>query len=133
MTGAGTANERSAGVLIVEQDRRIWLVHPTNQFGCYEVTFPTGSLEPGMSLQQTAIREAFAEIGLYVRILAWLDDVEPPTSVARIYVAERVAGTPADMGWETQSVSLAPLHAAEAILSASVDRALLPAWRRHIG
>lgn len=129
-TGAGSAKRPSAGVLIVEPDGRIWLVHPTNQFGGYVATFPKGSLEPGMSLQQTAIREAFEESGLHVRIIAWLDDVERSTSLARFYVAERVAGTPADMGWETQAVSLAPLDAAESILTASVDKALLAALRR---
>jgi len=99
----------SAGVIIREPDGRVWLTHPTNAFGGYKCTFPKGTAEEGMSLQATAVRETFEETGLKVRIVGFLGDFHRTTSVARIYLAERVGGTPAAAGWESQAVSLCPV------------------------
>jgi hypothetical protein len=54
----------SVGVVTLEPDGRIWAVAPTNAFGGYEVTFPKGTIDHGMTPQSTAIREAFEESGL---------------------------------------------------------------------
>ena len=98
----------SAGVIIEELDGRIWLCAPTNAFGGYNATFPKGSAEPGLSLQANAVKEAFEETGLQVRITGFLGDFERTTSVARMYRAVRVGGTPVEMGWESQAVHLCP-------------------------
>ncbi|QHE84732.1 NUDIX hydrolase [Hydrogenophaga sp. BPS33] len=97
----------AAGVVIQEPDGRIWLVCPTNQFGGYEITFPKGRTD-GKSLQATAVTEAFEECGLRVRLLRHLVDVKRSTTYTRYYLAERVGGTPAAMGWESQCVLLTP-------------------------
>ena len=62
----------AAGVVIVEDDGRVWAVSPSNRFGGYDTTFPKGRVDPGVNLQATAIREAFEESGLRVKILAHL-------------------------------------------------------------
>lgn len=98
----------ASGVVIEEPDGRVWLIHPTNQFGGYEGSFPKGTAEVDLSLQANAIKEAFEETGLKVEITGFLGDYERTTSVARMYTAKRVGGTPVNMGWETQAVSLVP-------------------------
>mgnify|MGYP003582811150 CR=1 FL=1 len=105
-----TAGEKhiGAGVVIEEPDGRVWLTHPTNAFGGYEATWPKGTAEDGLSLQANAIKEAFEETGLKVKIVGFIGDFERTTSVARMYRAVRVGGTPIDSGWESQAVSLAP-------------------------
>lgn len=96
----------SAGVVIEEADGRVWLVHPTNAFGGYQASWPKGKREPGLSLQATAIKEAFEESGLKVELVGFIADLERTTSVARFYRARRTGGSPAQAGWETQAVSL---------------------------
>lgn len=98
----------SAGVVIEEPDGRVWLTAPTNRFGSYAATFPKGTAEPELSLQATAIKEAYEETGLKVKITGFLGDYRRTTSVARLYRAVRVGGTPAAMGWEAQAVHLVP-------------------------
>jgi len=98
-----------AGVVTIEADGRIWLVSPTNRFGGYRNTLPKGTLEPGLSMQATAIKETWEESGLQVEIIALLGDFERSTSVARYFLARRIGGTPAAMGWESQAVCLVPV------------------------
>ena len=73
----------AAGVVVLEDDGRAWLVAPTNRFGGYEATFPKGRVDPGMGLQHTAIREAFEESGLAVELTAWLIDVRRTRTMPR--------------------------------------------------
>ena len=115
----------ASGVIIEEADRRFWVVHPTNGFGGYSTTFPKGTIEAGMSQQANAIKEAFEESGLKVEITGFVGDVVRTTSVARYYMARRVGGSPADMGWESQAVSLVPRDEIEEFLNAKVDRDLI--------
>lgn len=98
----------SSGVIIEESDGRVWLTAPTNSFGGYHATFPKGSAEPDLSLQANAIKEAFEESGLRVQITGFLGDFERTTSVARMYRARRVGGSPVDAGWEAQAVHMVP-------------------------
>lgn len=114
-----------AGVVIMEPDGRVWITKPTNEFGGYKHTFPKGTAEPGLSLQANAIKEAWEESGLKVQIVGVLGDFERTTSKARFYIARRVGGTPADMGWESQAMRLAPLKNANSLLNMGVDRSII--------
>lgn len=114
----------SSGVVIEEPDGRVWLIAPTNGFGGYDATFPKGKAEPELSLQANAIKEAFEESGLKVEITGMVGDFERTTSVARLYKARRVGGTPAAMGWESQSVSLCPRSAMYDLLNHPADHAI---------
>src|SRR3546814_3051951 len=80
----------SSGVIVEEPDGRVWLVGPTNGFGGYRSTFPKGNAEPELSLQANAIKEAFEETGLRVKITGFVGDFTRTTSVARLYRAVRV-------------------------------------------
>ena len=99
--------KRAAGAVIREADGRIWIVAPSNAFAGYQATFPKGTME-GKSAQATALVEVFEESGLQVRLIRHLIDVPRTQSYTRYYLAERVGGNPADMGWETQAVMLVP-------------------------
>ena len=56
-------------VVILEDDGRVWVVHPSNGFGGYPATFPKGTLDPGMLLRAAAIREAYEESGRNPKVL----------------------------------------------------------------
>lgn len=107
----------SSGVIIEESDGRVWVIHPTNQFGGYDASFPKGSAEPELSLQANAVKEAFEESGLQVEIVGHIGDFERTTSVARMYLARRVSGDPTASGWESQAVSLVPKEKLYGILN----------------
>ena len=120
----------AAGVVVVEDDGRVWAVAPSNRFGGYDATFPKGRVDPGVGLQATAIREAFEESGLRVRILAHLLDSTRTQTHTRFYLARRVGGNPALMGWESQAVHLAPPPSLPALLCNPHDRPVLAALAR---
>lgn len=121
----------AAGVAVVEDDGRVWLVSPTNRFGGYETTFPKGRVDRGASLQHTAVREAFEESGLMVELVAHLADVRRTQTFTRYYIARRIGGSPAAMGWETQAVHLVPLVQLRAIAAHPNDAALNEALERR--
>lgn len=118
-----------SGVIVVESDGRVWLTKPTNGFGGYQQTFPKGTVENGLPLQASAIKEAYEETGLKVRITGVLGDYERTTSVARYYIAQRVGGTPADMGWESQAVRLVPQGDLKKFLNMGVDKDIVDDYR----
>ncbi len=115
----------ASGAVIEEADGRIWLVAPTNGFGGYQATFPKGTVEYGLSLQGNAIKEVFEESGLKIVITGLIGDCERTTSVARIYRARRVGGSPVFMGWETQAVHLVPRERLGDHLNMKTDHAIV--------
>lgn len=120
----------AAGAVIVENDGRVWLVAPSNGFGGYRATFPKGRVDAGGTLQQTALREAFEESGLVVRLEAFLLDVRRTQTYTRYYIARRVAGSPARMGWESQAVHLVPARDLEQFADHPNDAAVIHAARK---
>ena len=117
----------SAGAVVVEPQGRVWVVHPTNGFGGYLTTFPKGRVATGVSLRETAVREVDEETGLAVELMGFLVDSPRSTSYTRYYLARRRAGSPADMGWESQAVSLVPVRQLRDFLNRSVDKAIASA------
>ncbi|MCP5179002.1 MAG: NUDIX hydrolase [Pseudomonadales bacterium] len=124
----------ASGAVVVEPDGRVWTVSPTNAFGGYTNTFPKGSLDAGhqLSLKANAIKEVFEESGLRVELLGFLVDTKRTTSTTRYYVARRVAGTPADMGWESQAVHLVPAKTLSHFASHPNDKPIIAALLQWI-
>lgn len=120
----GKGMRLGAGVIVQEPDGRVWVVHPTNAFGGYKASFPKGTVEDGLGLQASAIKEAYEESGLKVEIVGHFMDVARTTSVARYYLARRVGGTPADVGWESQAASLVPVGKLYEELNMATDHGL---------
>ncbi len=117
----------AAGAVVVEPQGRVWLVHPTNGFGGYQATFPKGRVDRSTSLHVTAVGEVYEETGLQVAPFAFLADSRRSTTYTRYYLAKRIGGSPAAMGWESQAVSLVPLQQLKAFLNRAVDQALVAA------
>lgn len=122
----------AAGAVVIEDDGRAWLVSPTNGYGGYAATFPKGRLDPGSTLQQTAVREVFEESGLLVRLEAHLLDLRRTQTYTRYYLARRIGGSPAMMGWETQAVHLAPAAALGRIATHANDTAVIERLRQVV-
>ena len=117
----------AAGVVVIEPDERVWAVAPTNGFGGYSLTFPKGRLEPGLDLRTSAIKEAHEETGLRVVVTGFLIDLPRSTTFTRYYLARRIGGTPAAMGWESQAVWLVPRTRLRQVITHANDRPLLDA------
>lgn len=115
----------AAGVVLVEPDQRVWIVHPTNQFAGYSATFPKGTRDPGRSLRATAVRECFEESALLTELTGCLGDADRTASRTRYYMGRRVGGNPADMGWESQAVSLVLLEMLAELLTSAYDQLLV--------
>lgn len=115
----------AAGVVVEEPDGRFWLVSPSNAFGGYTATFPKGRIDGHISRQASAIREAYEEAGLKVKIIGFFADSNRSQSYTRYYRAQRVAGNPALMGWESQAVHLVPRAALRKFLTHPNDLPLL--------
>lgn len=119
--------EPASGVVIEESDGRVWVVCPTNQHAGYKATYPKGHTETGLSLQATALKEAFEESGLQCEITGFLGDFPGGLTLTRYYRARRIGGTPAAMGWETQAVKLVPRDELAGVVNASRDRLIAEA------
>lgn len=117
----------AAGAVVIEPDGRLWIVAPSNAFGGYQATFPKGRVERDVSLQATAIKEVWEESGLLVELTAFLGDFRRTQTFTRFYLARRIGGHPADMGWESQAVHLATLARARELLNRETDQAVLDA------
>lgn len=112
----------ASGVIIHEPDGRVWLVKPEGGFGGYYYTFPKGGVEKTLNPQANAIKEAYEESGLKVKITGFAGDYEGDTSVTRLYHAVREGGRPTDHGKETEKVSLVPKDEVLKFLNRSRDR-----------
>ena len=127
------AGMRSAsGAVIVESDRRVWVVSPTNQFWGYINTFPKGTCSrvEFAALHANALKEVFEESGLRVELTGFLADSIRTESVTRYYLARRLGGNPTEMGWESQAVHLVPMTELASFVNQDVDRALVQ--RLHV-
>lgn len=122
----------AAGAVILEDDGRVWLVAPSNRFGGYTATFPKGRVDPGTSLQCACVREAYEESGLQVRIEAFLLDVRRTQTYTRFYIARRVGGSPACMGWESQAVHLVPAAQLRQVATHPNDAPVIAALERWL-
>jgi 8-oxo-dGTP pyrophosphatase MutT (NUDIX family) len=119
----------AAGVVVLEEDGRVWAVAPSNAFGNYPATFPKGTCESDLSLQATAMREAYEEAGLQVELTGFLVDVPRSTSYTRYYLGSRIAGHPGSMGWESQAVMLVPVDRLPEVLTNKNDTPIIKALR----
>lgn len=123
----------ASGAIIIEPDNRVWVIHPTNQFpGDTEATFPKGKLEKDLSLKANAIKEAFEESGLKIKLTGWACDSKRTTSITRYYFAERIGGHPKKMGWESQAVSLVPYDQLDNVLNLNIDKKIIPIIREKL-
>jgi ADP-ribose pyrophosphatase YjhB (NUDIX family) len=121
----------ASGAVVVEPDGRVWVISPSNEYAGYKHTFPKGTIYPSdkISLRANALKEVFEESGLQVELYDFLADSERSQTTTRYYLARRIGGNPADMGWESQAVHLVPraqltkvvTHANDAVVLQALD------------
>ncbi|MDB5850903.1 MAG: hypothetical protein JWP29_4655 [Rhodoferax sp.] len=109
----------------------MWLAGPTNGFGGTWV-FPKGRVVPGQGLEAPALREVYKELGLHVRLDAFLCDASRSTTFTRYFTATRVGGDPACCGWETQAAALVPFGRLGELLTGAHDAPILAALSAHL-
>lgn len=85
------------------------LVYPTGAFA-NALTFPKGGVDKGEDVRTAAKRETFEETGLLVRLDSHLGDFKRTTSIARMYIASFIGGSPYKAGPETDAVTVRPLN-----------------------
>lgn len=123
--GLQSGFKAAAGVVVMEPDGRVWVVEPTGHFAGYEHSFPKGTADQELTLQESAIKEAYEESGLQVEIVDYMGDVDRSMSMSRYYLARRVGGNPLDHGWETYAVKLVPTENLDKFLTKDVDQKLV--------
>lgn len=114
----------ASGVIMREGDK-VWVVHPTNEFGGYSATFPKGKLDYGLDMRSNAIKEVHEESGLKAELTGHAADIPRTTSYTRYYTGRRVDGHPADMGWESQKVSLVPIKNLHKVVTHPADQPIV--------
>ena len=84
----------SSGVVLLDRDGLVYIREVAGGFGGYDWSFAKGRLEPGISLEENALRELREEMGLEARIVGELGDYEarpasPASTSARLPAATR--------------------------------------------
>ncbi len=115
----------STGIIVVEDDGRIWVVEPKDHFGGYQHTFPKGKLEPDLTAQQNALKELYEEAGLSAEITGFVGDFKGTTGVSRYYLAKRTGGQPWTAHWESQAVKCVPADELGDYLNTDRDKEIL--------
>ena len=65
-----------------------------------------------------------------MRLRKHLVDVKRSQSYTRYFLAERVGGNPADMGWESQAVMLVPVEQLAQVLNSPNDAPIVDALEK---
>lgn len=119
----------ASGTVVVEPDGRVWVISPSNRFGGYTNTFPKGTIYPqqNFSLRANALKETYEESGLQIELCGFLADSDRSETTTRYYLARRIGGNPANMGWETQAVHLIPRSQLAQFVSHQNDKVVLKA------
>ena len=131
---------RSAGIIIIEPDGKMWIYEPKDHFAGYEHTFSKGGVESGLSLQQSAHKELYEELGLSANITGVLGDFDTPGTSTRYYIGVRSGGDPKDAesgltqpgAVETEKVKLVTPEDAAKLLNKKRDQEVLNALAAHI-
>ena len=127
-----SGKKAATGAIVVEPDGRVWLVAPTNRFGGYRYTFPKGTMTGTLGTAANALNEVFEESGLQIELLSHFIDTPRTRSFTRYYLARRLGGNPAKMGWESQAVLLVPAALLKDYVTAASDQPILAALKKVI-
>jgi 8-oxo-dGTP pyrophosphatase MutT (NUDIX family) len=87
----------SAGVILVEDDGRVWFYEPKNHFGGYQAALPKGRIDSTESEQQAALRELWEETGLTGEVTGIVGCYVGSTTITSFYRGQRTGGAP----WES--------------------------------
>lgn len=83
-------NIRASGVIVVEDNKLVWIRKVANNYGGYVYSFAKGRLESSLTIQQNAIKETLEETGFLTKITNWLMDING----IRFYLGNIIGGSP---------------------------------------
>ena len=121
-TPVGTTMRTCGGCVIENEEGKILLVLPSNNFGPW--TFPKGGVDEGESIPEAAKRETFEESGYTVELGDFLGVYTTSYTTTHYWKASPI-GNPGAPGWETQEVRWVTLDEAAALLENPRDHKLL--------
>lgn len=127
---AEAGKKRAAGIIMVEDDGKVWIVRPTGKYGGIEATFPKGRFSG--EILEGALRETWEETGFQAEITGFLGDYSRRATKTRYYIGRRIGGSPMAMGSESEAVVLGPVDKIRAILNMDVDKAIADDLANHI-
>lgn len=127
LTGGKT---QSAGMVVVEDDGRVWMYKPSGSWGGVTCGFPKGGLNAGETLQQAAMREMFEETGIVAEVQDYLGDMVGGYTQTRFYVGKRVGGAPWASGHESASVLLGTVDEAAKLLDQKGAQGMLSEFKK---
>jgi 8-oxo-dGTP pyrophosphatase MutT (NUDIX family) len=119
------ANITSSGVVVPSTDGRVYVRKVAGGYGGYKWSFAKGRIEPGLTLEQNALKELREEMGLEARIVAVLGDYGGDTGTTRFFIGEATGGDTKDIGPETDEVRLVAYDEASQLLNRQRDRDVL--------
>lgn len=121
---------KAAGVVIREPDGRVWVVAPSNAFGGYKATFPKGRWMacPPRLLRSWSKPTKSQDCRCACVSIWWMSNATQ--SYTRYFLAERVGGNPANMGWESQAVMLVPEAQLAQVLNSPNDVPIIDALKQ---
>lgn len=128
----------AAGVIVINERRQILLVQRGHEPQRGRWTLPAGRIEPGETPAQAAVREAFEETGLHVRIRHEALNVRLPAGdgrefdvhdfLASVVGGELVAGDDADDARWFSRDELSDLPLTENLLGFLQEAGLSDVW-----
>lgn len=116
-TPKSSTKSMSAGGILVDAQKRVLLREPANHFDGYVWTFAKGKVEPGISLENTALREVREETGYEARIVAAIPGEFKGGTGVTVYFLMRPKGEPAKHDNETASIRWASIDEARMLIS----------------
>ena len=119
------AHVTSSGVVVPSGDGRVYVRKVAGGYGGYKWSFAKGRIEPGLTLEENALKELKEEMGLEARIVAVLGDYGGDTGTTRFFIGEATGGDTNDIGPETEEVRLVAYEEASQLLNRKRDRDVL--------
>ncbi len=119
-----TAQVTSTGVVVRASDGRVYIRKVAGGYGGYLWSFAKGRVEPGLTLEENALKELREEMGLEARIVGVLGDYPGDTGTTRFYIGE-ATGSLTDFGPETEEVRVASYDEARELLNRDRDKKVL--------
>lgn len=110
-------DDAAYGAVVFDDQGRVLLRRPTNEFGGYAWTWPKGKQAAGDHPIDTAVREVAEETGYTIETVGLLrGGFSSGSSTSHFFVARAVHHDPKTMHWETEAVEwLTPEEAVERI------------------
>jgi 8-oxo-dGTP pyrophosphatase MutT (NUDIX family) len=111
----------SSGVVVITDDGRVHVRKVANNYGGYKWSFAKGKLEPGLSVEENALKELREEMGLEARIVGCLGDYKGDTGTTRFFLGEVTGSDTTAFGPETEEVRLVTREEARTLLNRKPD------------